>query len=89
MKYKMEVIGVVLALLVTLASPAWTDVVVEEFPDPEAPETTPLLLAGLIFVLLVSDTSFALLRRMARRRAAIDPSQKGGAEDPPVSETED
>lgn len=71
MNYRMMIAGsAALAALAAQASPAVADLVRAEFPDPQAPETNPLLLAGLVFVLLVSGISFLLLGRMARKRAA-------------------
>ena len=71
MNYRRMIAGsAALAALAAQASPAVADLVRAEFPDPQAPETNPLLLAGLVFVLLVSGISFVLLGRMARQRAA-------------------
>jgi hypothetical protein len=64
--------------------------VLPSFPDPHAPETMWILMAGVAFVVVVSGASFYLLRRIAHRRVDQAPDVSAAStEDTPSALRDD
>lgn len=67
MRHRATILLTGTALFSLSAARAFADIL-PSFPDPEAPETKPLLAVALLFAAIVSGTSFWLLRRIGRAR---------------------